>query len=782
LSLLKKASRILCFFFCLSLPLHAAVTGVTALNIPNTTYEATTTNNLALHLTVQTDGGADTLSSISLDNVAPYLQAVEPDDLAAVRLLLDSDGNTANGATNLGAFTVDGTQLHWDLTLASPPTVSNGDHLYIMMDVQGPASLMGGQRLVRMQVPASGITFASSGAFPPSPIGNGSNLYLTSQIPPALYNVTLTDSMPSTIGVGQIGVPVFQLNFSSDTAAGHEYDSGIFIKSVRLRFYDGAVPIDPSTAISSMSVSSPSDETEYFSTNSVSSYVLGDDSLSIPLTEIYSEGPQFDPNWPNSFVFMVDLLPSVTLSSLQVVAEAATDIVGQDIYSSRDVPAAGAFPLVSSTAAFQQAATVVTAAFSSSGAATQVSKGSAGNLGFQLILNNPGAANTGIAQLNGFDFTLTDALGNPVTATSALRWLRVDDGRFTYLSRSVTESTDNTLHCDHLILPVNLAVGNPVTLNVRYDVLSGALPYDLRFHATSFAAWDVTQAGSSNPVSVTGALPFDGPTVPLVALFNVTHASTIPTMLLKGQKDVPLMDLTLQHPGPAPVGPIVVRSITFRAKDRDGNALTASGVLSDPRLMIGSTRPAQSAAFSADQVTITLTNGVTLTSSAPGNTATLSLRSDIVENLSVNELQIQLASAADLVAQQPADTTRAVYAQALADTYPMSTSTVPLQAINLKDSFTNFPNPFRPTVGPTRLTYWLEQAGTVDLRVFSLSGTPVRKLVTGAARPAGLNALDTWDGRNDSGQMVLNGVYLVVLETDVSGKKTTAKRYVAVAK
>jgi len=148
----------------------------------------------------------------------------------------------------------------------------------------------------------------------------------------------------------------------------------------------------------------------------------------------------------------------------------------------------------------------------------------------------------------------------------------------------------------------------------------------------------------------------------------------------------------------------------------------------------------------------------------------------------VNELQIQLASAADLVAQQPADTTRAVYAQALADTYPMSTSTVPLQAINLKDSFTNFPNPFRPTVGPTRLTYWLEQAGTVDLRVFSLSGTPVRKLVTGAARPAGLNALDTWDGRNDSGQMVLNGVYLVVLETDVSGKKTTAKRYVAVAK
>jgi flagellar hook assembly protein FlgD len=63
-----------------------------------------------------------------------------------------------------------------------------------------------------------------------------------------------------------------------------------------------------------------------------------------------------------------------------------------------------------------------------------------------------------------------------------------------------------------------------------------------------------------------------------------------------------------------------------------------------------------------------------------------------------------------------------------------------------------------------------------------MTGIPVRNLVTDESRNAGLNTQDTWDGRNDSGRMVLNGVYLAVLEVNASGTKSTVKRFVAVVK
>jgi hypothetical protein len=141
-----------------------------------------------------------------------------------------------------------------------------------------------------------------------------------------------------------------------------------------------------------------------------------------------------------------------------------------------------------------------------------------------------------------------------------------------------------------------------------------------------------------------------------------------------------------------------------------------------------------------------------------------------------------LESSDDWVATQPSDSGRSVFAQAFGDVYPMTSGTVPLQNIDLKDSFTNFPNPFLPETSPTRFTYWLTQNGTVNLRIFSMTGTPVRKLITNESRSAGLHLSDSWDGRNDSGRMVLNGVYLAVLEVDAAGTKSTVKRFVAVVK
>lgn len=770
------------------------MTGFTDIDLsqqyPSLKYEATSTNDFVLHFTVQ---GSDTLQSISIDNLGSNQPAEQPRDLSAVRLILDPDGNTSNGSTTLGTFNVDSTSLHWTLNLPTPVAVSDGDHLYVAVDVAGPVT-NGGNHTINMSIPASGAIFTNSTNIPASNFQNVSDMLLTTaQALPAFFNVALSDTMPSTIAIGQSGVPFFQFSMFPSTPQ----DAYINLKTLRMFFYDGNNLINPVTVISSMAVTSmnPQDGVRYFY-GPIASYVRGDNSLSLPLTLGDDPNGPSD-NYPymvvsngvtntgfnNTLQLFADFLPNTSLNSFRVVVQSPTDMTGVDPNTGNVVHAAGSFPLQSSSAAFQYPATIISAVLNASGATTQVSKGSTGNSAFQIVLNNPGATSTGIAQLTKLSFTLTDGSGNAVTPNTALRWIHIDDGRFTYLSRSVTESTGNAVFCDNMLLPVNLAISNPVTLFVKYDVVAGnGLPTTLQFHVPSFAGWTVIQAGNnSSSVSITGS-PFNSPSIPVVALFQVTHASRVPPLIVKGQKAVPFLDLSLNHPGPDPVGPVLIHSLAFHLQDRNGAAVEAANAFQNPRLQIGDTIPDQTFSFSGNKVTIAFSSGITLNPSSPGNTAVLSFLTDISSSCPSDSLELRLESPNDFAATQPSDLNRIVFAQAYGDTYPMTTGVVSLQSIDLKGSFTNFPNPFKAETGATRFTYWLTQSGTVHLRIFSLAGIPVRKLITGESRNAGLNTQDTWDGRNDSGRMVLNGVYLAVLEVDASGAKSTVKRFVAVVK
>ena len=74
--------------------------------------------------------------------------------------------------------------------------------------------------------------------------------------------------------------------------------------------------------------------------------------------------------------------------------------------------------------------------------------------------------------------------------------------------------------------------------------------------------------------------------------------------------------------------------------------------------------------------------------------------------------------------------------------------------------YANYPNPFNPT---TTLSYWVPQAGWVQLAVFNVLGQPVRTLVQGE-QPAGVHRV-VWDGRDGTGQGVAAGVYISRLIT-----------------
>ena len=77
----------------------------------------------------------------------------------------------------------------------------------------------------------------------------------------------------------------------------------------------------------------------------------------------------------------------------------------------------------------------------------------------------------------------------------------------------------------------------------------------------------------------------------------------------------------------------------------------------------------------------------------------------------------------------------------------------------------------------------LEQNGDVELRIFTLLGELVWSAEETGLPPGLYDGLIKWDGYNNVGNLVLNGVYIAVLKVNyTSGGSKTFKRKVAFIK
>ncbi len=112
---------------------------------------------------------------------------------------------------------------------------------------------------------------------------------------------------------------------------------------------------------------------------------------------------------------------------------------------------------------------------------------------------------------------------------------------------------------------------------------------------------------------------------------------------------------------------------------------------------------------------------------------------------------------------------------------------------------------FNPGTGPARIFFTRDMAligplggaGNVRVNIFSINGTPVRSLEyqdpaenglflnsePDIVNPAILNYYFIWDGKNDHGSLVRNGMYVMKIEVaTAAGAKTTKSRTIAVIK
>jgi hypothetical protein len=87
-------------------------------------------------------------------------------------------------------------------------------------------------------------------------------------------------------------------------------------------------------------------------------------------------------------------------------------------------------------------------------------------------------------------------------------------------------------------------------------------------------------------------------------------------------------------------------------------------------------------------------------------------------------------------------------------------------------TITNYPNPFFPSVGPTMISYKLDDAATVTLQIYSLTGDLVREENFPAGASGGQQGVNgfAWDGENGDGKLVSSGGYLVKIEARGGGE------------
>jgi hypothetical protein len=85
---------------------------------------------------------------------------------------------------------------------------------------------------------------------------------------------------------------------------------------------------------------------------------------------------------------------------------------------------------------------------------------------------------------------------------------------------------------------------------------------------------------------------------------------------------------------------------------------------------------------------------------------------------------------------------------------------------------TNYPNPFHPPSEPTTLAWKLDDNATVTLRIFTVSGDLVKRIVFDRGAPGGTTGLNTWawDGRNGKGEVVASGGYIALVEAQGTGE------------
>jgi hypothetical protein len=324
---------------------------------------------------------------------------------------------------------------------------------------------------------------------------------------------------------------------------------------------------------------------------------------------------------------------------------------------------------------------------------------------------------------------------------------------------------------------------------VVLDVEATAPAYNLELLVLSGTDVSAVDANLGHAVTV---LPAQGEQFPLSSGLTtlqvpadelvVGFSDMMPTVLAARTEEVPVALVRLENPAAEESGTIEVNQLEIHAADGAFVPRALGETVAEVRAYLDRELLASSGPLSAADTTALLVPAELLLVN-PSQTRELELRLSMHEDVAVPSLRVGLDKQSISVLQPDGALLAIRIEPAEGSSFPFWTEAGNFTGMSLRESYSNFPNPFAAGKEQTTFVFHLPSEAKVTLRILTPHGENVATLLSRAKRAGGVYQEDTWDGRNGRGVTVRNGVYIAELKVAYAdGKSERLLRKVAVVR
>lgn len=742
-------------------------------------FELDSTYNVVAYVKLATDAAGDTLTSIKADNYAD--NPADSSDVATAHLWYMPDDflgrlNTVT-AFYLGPMTYnpDRAISTWELAGLTQP-VGNNSGLYITVDIS-PMATPGNE--FGLEFLNSFITFQSGYSSPMGPNLSAPFVSISSFFPASPLSLNYSKSGQAILSTNQAFTSLSLTidNIGSTAVA----TAPIYLQGLTVTVKDQSnTVVAPDLVLQKIGV---------FGVGAAGP-VYGEVSA-VPSAAVPVYIP-FATTVTVSNALNLDLFATTTsntstaLAAFSLEINHGSSVAAQDAISLRPVSVqAGTpdtFPFQSNLFTLRFAVTRVnvyhTPILTSS---DSLFKGQTDVRPLGLTFINPGVTNTAQAEITGITLSLTDSSDNPVIPGTTFSRMAIVGTDITYGELTSLPSSGNQMTISLTSSSISVPVYQPITATVAVDILPSATATDFKLTVTHAAAITAQDGNSQLTILVLAAFgsnpfPMSSEVINIATSFNLTGQSIAPATVYPNARSK-ILELTVNHPGPATVGELLLHGMTITAKDNNGQLIDVSQDLKSVYIsdtanqILGIVTPTGSSFYIDFSLPLMIN---------PFSTATLYLEQVAADDFQHQLFTLSLDANTDVQVSQPSDPTRSVFVAGL---WPLASSAMTLGGGEGRLFLTNYPNPFAAGYTTTAIAFYLEQSCTVSIKAYTLLGDQVAVLLNNEFRAGGAHQV-SWDGRSETGSVVKNGVYLIKVEAlpVAAGDKLIQIRKVAVVK
>ncbi len=402
----------------------------------------------------------------------------------------------------------------------------------------------------------------------------------------------------------------------------------------------------------------------------------------------------------------------------------------------------------------------------------------------ELAITHPGGSTESAVRLNALTLELWDGTGVLLAPGAYLEGIRLFDetGQLNVEHRDLSGSVvPAAIQLPDPLLAPETTVRWSVALDFEATAPLGTVQLALRDGGlsctdavTGEAVTARTGSGSSFPLT-SGLTQLSAPPTQL----GVHFKDVAPPVLVVDGTSVRVAELELVNAAPRESGAVLLDRLSIDVADLGQNPLAPAELVSEASVFVNGEHWATTDSLSSDASSVIFV-GATPIVVPPGEPVSVDYRLRWREN-DYPGVRFRVESD-DLGVVQSGGAIFTIAVVAETGNFPFWTAASHFTAPSLRDSFTNFPNPFAAGRQETHFSLFLPTPSRVTLVIRTLRGDVVETLTSGRSLPAGLWQELRWNGRNGRGDVVANGVYVADMRVDSGDRQERLLRKIAVVR